>query len=79
MELKVNDPSGTIGLCLDKHDLAFSKLAAGREKDTEYVCELLKHQLINRGKVIRLIESVEDEELKNTLGRNWKIVLSQLP
>jgi hypothetical protein len=32
VEFQVNDPSGTIGLCLEKHDLAFSKLAAGREK-----------------------------------------------
>jgi hypothetical protein len=79
VELQVNDASGTIGLCLDKHDLAFSKLAAGREKDMEYVRELLKHQLINRGKLVRLIESVVDEQLKTTLDRNWKIVLSKMP
>ena len=30
VELQVNDPHGTIGLCLEKHDLAFSKLAATR-------------------------------------------------
>lgn len=39
LEIQVNDPLGTIGLCLGKHDLAFSKLAAGREKDIEFIRE----------------------------------------
>lgn len=46
VEFQVNDSSGTIGLCLEKHDLAFSKLAAGREKDIEFVSDLLKHHLM---------------------------------
>jgi hypothetical protein len=75
VELQVNDQQGTIGLCLEKHDLAFSKLAAGREKDFEFVRELLKHRLINRGKLLRLIETEKDENLKNILTRNW-IILS---
>ena len=74
----VNDPAGTIGLCLEKHDLAFSKLAAGREKDLEYIRELLKHRLINRGKLLRLIESEENEELKVLLVRNWTITIAHL-
>lgn len=79
VEFPVNDASETIGLCLEKHDLAFSKLAAGREKDIDYIRELLKHRLINRGKLIRLMESVHNESLKNLLHRNWQIVLSQMP
>jgi hypothetical protein len=77
VELQVNDQQGTIGLCLEKHDLAFSKLAAGREKDFEFIHELLKHRLINRGKLLRLIESVKDENLKRLLARNWVIVSSR--
>ena len=76
VELQVNDPHGTIGLCLEKHDLAFSKLVAGREKDIEFIRELLKHRLINQGKILRLIESVKDQNLKQLLVRNWTIVLS---
>lgn len=76
IELQVNDPSGTIGLCLEKHDLAFSKLAAGREKDIEFIRELLKHRLINRGKLLRLINSEINEDLKQLLIRNWTIVMS---
>jgi hypothetical protein len=76
VELQANDPHGTIGLCLEKHDLAFSKLVAGREKDIEFIRELLKHRLINQGKILRLIESVKDQNLKQLLVRNWTIVLS---
>ena len=77
VEFPVNDPAGTIGLCLEKHDLVFSKLAAGREKDFDYIRELLKHRLINRGKVLRLIETENNEEIKKLLLRNWTIVNSR--
>ena len=77
VEFQVNDPSGTIGLCLEKHDLTFSKLAAGREKDIAFICELLKHRLINRGKILRLIDSERDLDLKQLLFRNWTIVMSR--
>jgi hypothetical protein len=74
VEFKIEDPAGTIGWCLEKHDLAFSKLAAGRAKDIEFVRELLKHRLINRGKLQRMIESEENEEIKQLLVRSWSIV-----
>ena len=66
-----------MGLCLEKHDLAFSKLAADREKDMEFVRELLKHRLINRGKLMRLIDGVINTDLKQRLVRNWSIALSE--
>jgi hypothetical protein len=77
VEFQVNDPSGTLGLCLEKHDLTFSKLAAGREKDIAFIRELLKHRLINRGKILRLIDSERDPDLKQLLVRNWTIVMSR--
>lgn len=76
IEFQVNDPAGTLGLCLEKHDLVFSKLAAGREKDFAYIRELLKHRLVNRGKILRLIDAEDDEELKTLLLRNWTVVTS---
>ena len=33
------------GLCLEVHDLAVAKLAAGREKDSSFVTGLLRHKL----------------------------------
>ena len=35
-----------IGLCLEPHDLAASKLAAGREKDWQFVAEMLASKII---------------------------------
>ena len=39
---------GATGLCLEVHDLAASKLAAGREKDLEYVAAIVRHGLGRR-------------------------------
>src|SRR5207249_805484 len=36
---------GGTGLCLEVHDLAVSKLVAGREKDIEFVSGLFRHKL----------------------------------
>jgi hypothetical protein len=40
-----NTGSGT-GLCLEIHDLAVSKLVAGREKDVDFLAGLLRHRLV---------------------------------
>lgn len=47
--LRVEGPgtSGGVGLCLEPHDLAASKLAAGREKDRAFVEALLGHGLVD--------------------------------
>jgi hypothetical protein len=37
---------GGTGLCLEVHDLAVSKLVAGREKDLDFIRGLLRHQLL---------------------------------
>ena len=36
---------GGTGLCLEIHDLAVSKLVAGREKDLDFITGLLRHRL----------------------------------
>jgi hypothetical protein len=38
---------GGTGLCLEIHDLAVSKLVAGREKDLDFCSSLLRHRLIS--------------------------------
>lgn len=60
-----------------RESLAFSKLAAGRENDIEFIRELLKYRLINRGKIRRLIEAEEDQQLREILNRNWIIVIAR--
>lgn len=39
---------GTVGLCLEVHDLALSKYAAGREKDLAFTFALARHGLTRK-------------------------------
>lgn len=41
IEIKNENTNGVSGLCLEPHDLAASKLAAGREKDIDFVDALI--------------------------------------
>jgi hypothetical protein len=57
------------------HDLAFSKLAAGRPKDLEYVRELLRCELIGSGKLQALLKNETNPELLATLARSLSLVM----
>lgn len=47
--VKSENTGGATGLCLEIHDLAVAKLAAGREKDLEYVRALFNQGLADAG------------------------------
>jgi hypothetical protein len=51
--VRVSTPAtqGVTGLCLSPEDLAASKLAAGREKDLDFVTALLRHRLVESAHV----------------------------
>lgn len=68
--------NGAIAWCLDPHDLAYSKLAAGRPKDIEFIKALLKHHLIRQSELQRLITGTQNEELKQILQGHWNSVQS---
>lgn len=59
------------GLCLEVHDLAVAKLAAGREKDASFVAELLRHKLADPARIeSRLRQSpLSGERLELALAR----------
>jgi hypothetical protein len=46
------------GQCLEVHDLAISKLIAGRDKDLEFVKELLSHKMANASRLEQLAKTV---------------------
>lgn len=48
--VKIESPNtmGARGWCLEIHDLAVSKLAAGREKDLEYMDLLVRRRMVDR-------------------------------
>ncbi len=45
VEIHNENTGGSTGLCIEVHDLAVSKLVAGREKDLSFVAGLLRHRL----------------------------------
>ena len=63
---------GATGWCLDTHDLAYSKLAARREKDIAFVAALIRHKLVKPSKVEALIAAAEGP-LRERLSEVWAI------
>jgi hypothetical protein len=47
VRLETANTMGATGWCLEPHDLAISKLAAGREKDRHFVGVMIRDHLIN--------------------------------
>jgi hypothetical protein len=47
-----------VGHCLEVHDLAASKLAAGREKDHAFVAALLRHAIIDRATLLERVAAL---------------------
>lgn len=64
---------GAVGWCLDPHDLAFSKLAARREKDLAFVTALVRHNLIRPSTIEQLCEGVADAALRGRLIEAWAL------
>mgnify|MGYP001156561468 FL=1 len=69
---------GAIGWCLDVHDLAFSKLAAGRPKDLEFVGNLLRYKLARQMRIKRLIGREQNADIKPLLTQRLAAVISTL-
>ena len=59
---------GAIGWCLDAHDLAFSKLAARREKDLAFVANLLRFKMVRASRLKELIAGVGEIAARERLA-----------
>jgi hypothetical protein len=65
--IAVHNPNtgGGTGLCLEVHDLAVSKLIAGREKDLTFVASLLRNRLAEAATIqARLKQTALSEEAR---------------
>jgi hypothetical protein len=60
-----------VGLCLDPHDLAASKLAAGREKDWIFVAEMLASRIIEREALHSRISEMPVTEAHKVRLAHW--------
>jgi hypothetical protein len=52
---------GYAGLCLEMHDLAISKYAAGREKDLEFTHELARHEMTDKKTLLKRLSATRLE------------------
>lgn len=71
--IRVSGPNteGATGLCLDPHDLVLSKYAAGRERDLEFNRALVRHGLVSKRRLTRLVIAMplDDERKRLILDR----------
>ncbi|MFJ3317184.1 DUF6036 family nucleotidyltransferase [Herbaspirillum huttiense] len=72
INVKSVDTGGVTGLCLDPHDLFVSKVAAGREKDIEFVKVMIEHDMVQKERVLQLAATVANP--KDDLGKSERII-----
>lgn len=56
VNLPAGDTGGVKGLCLEPHDLAIAKYVARREKDRVFTSELARRGLVEREKLLALVD-----------------------
>lgn len=56
------------GLCLEAHDLALSKYAAGREKDLEFTRRMVEARMLDKAVLLKRLPTMDlDEALKRLM------------
>lgn len=60
--------SGVAGLCLDVHDLAVSKLIAGREKDLRFVSASLRFNLVDKETLRTRLGMTDVDDARRTVA-----------
>ena len=59
VSIRNENTKGVTGLCLEVHDLAISKLVAGRPKDLEFVQELVRNKMVQQETFIERLVVIE--------------------
>jgi hypothetical protein len=69
--LPPGDTQGVSGLCLDPHDLAIAKYAAGRDKDFLFNYQLIVRGLLDQARLLKLlaVTPVADTQRAQIVGR----------
>ena len=62
VNLPPGDTNGVVGLCLDPHDLAVAKYAAGREKDRVFTRELARRSIVSQDRLFVLLDNTPLED-----------------
>ena len=67
--IRISNPNtgGATGFCIDVHDLVLSKYAAGREQDIAFNRELVRHGIVSKRKLTRLVPSMPIDDVRKRL------------
>lgn len=75
--VKNENTNGIAGLCIEVHDLAISKLVAGRYTDLEFIQELIRHEMIQKKIMLtRLAEAELQESERSRIGAKIEAMFS---
>jgi hypothetical protein len=74
IEISNPNTNGFVGLCLAPLDMACAKLAAGREKDIEFVQAMLTHRLLDLDQLSSRSQDIPTEEQRTAASRNLAIL-----
>lgn len=69
VKLESSATGGCIGFCLSPLDLALGKLAAGREKDFEFVQAMIKHEMVQTSAMDSLLHEMPESYVETLRGR----------
>ncbi|HET9768792.1 MAG TPA: hypothetical protein VFS60_18240, partial [Thermoanaerobaculia bacterium] len=58
---------GTLGLCLEPHDLMISKYVAGREKDRAFTRTAATHGLVRREELLARLATLDLDQQRREL------------
>lgn len=56
--IRNENTGGVTGWCLEIHDLAAGKYAAGREKDHQFISSLIAHEMVNKKTLLKRAEEI---------------------
>lgn len=76
--LQNENTRGVTALCLHPLDLACSKLVAGRDKDKEFVAEMLGHGLVHMHAIQEQIGLLPENDQRRTARENLAIVQARV-
>ena len=76
VRIQNENTGGGAGLCLEVHDLAVSKLVAGREKDVTFIRELIEHGMIQGSVLSKRLSQTEISPVQRQLAGERLGVLS---
>ena len=69
VEIRNENTRGVTGLCLEIHDLAIAKAAAGREKDNAFLSTIIEHGLVRHEVLMERLDATDVDPTKAKIIR----------